>query len=73
MDRFLTNSEEAEWATGKIEEMILSIPDEVDAANVAALVVYGLTQLLVQESGYSPQAVQGMVTDAIRSLIREVA
>ena len=66
MEEFLTNSEEAEWASESIEKMLLALPDEVDQANVAAIVIQWLAQLLAG-SGYSPQAIQALVTAGIRA------
>ena len=73
MEEFLTNSEEAEWASESIEKMLLALPEEVDAANVSALVIRGLAQLLVAEAGYSPQAIQHLITDSLRDLMEAAA
>ncbi len=61
--KFLINAEETEWAVGCIEEMIFSIPEEVEASNVAAMVIQGLSGLLYSECGYSVEAIQSLVTE----------
>ena len=50
-----------------METLIQNIPEALSAPTVVHMTIMGLIELLVEESGYTPEDVQQMVTSALSS------